>query len=222
MQRMAAAKIVPFAPRGRERVVAALVEAATALFAERGPAGVSVRDIAARAGVNHGLLHRHFGSKQRLLRVVLDRLMRELATSVPLEMSSEGLRELFTAVAGRETYWRALARAVLDGEAPRLLQSRFPLVEHLVEGLTELQRAGALGREFDPRLVAAGIAAQVLGWLVFEPFLATAAGLGSGVRDRNRRALVDAMLAILSRMGDSHDDHPKLARARRPRGRARR
>jgi hypothetical protein len=33
------------------------------LFAERGPAATSIRDIAARSRVNHGLIHRHVGGK---------------------------------------------------------------------------------------------------------------------------------------------------------------
>src|SRR5262249_27423330 len=50
-------------PVGRAEVVAAVLESAADLFAERGPAATSIRDIAARSRVNHGLIHRHFGSK---------------------------------------------------------------------------------------------------------------------------------------------------------------
>ena len=41
------------------------------LVAERGPDGFSVRDIAARAGVNHALVHRHFGTKADVLEQML-------------------------------------------------------------------------------------------------------------------------------------------------------
>src|SRR5271157_1434984 len=51
-------------PIGKEEVVAAGLEAAGELFAEKGPAATSIREVAARAGVNHGLLHRHFGRKR--------------------------------------------------------------------------------------------------------------------------------------------------------------
>src|SRR5216684_4930528 len=66
-------------PQGREAVMAAVLDAAMTLFAARGPASVSVRDIAAAAGVNHALVHRHFGSKQAVLRAVLERAAHELA-----------------------------------------------------------------------------------------------------------------------------------------------
>jgi AcrR family transcriptional regulator len=45
---------------------AAILEAARAAFAERGFGGATLRDIAQRAGVTHGLVIRHFESKESL------------------------------------------------------------------------------------------------------------------------------------------------------------
>ncbi|MGN9840234.1 TetR/AcrR family transcriptional regulator [Nonomuraea sp. H19] len=45
---------------------AAILGAARAAFAERGYARATIRDIATRAGVTHGLVMRHFKSKERL------------------------------------------------------------------------------------------------------------------------------------------------------------
>jgi len=45
---------------------AAILEAALAAFAERGYARATMRDIAQRAGITHGLVQRHFGSKEAL------------------------------------------------------------------------------------------------------------------------------------------------------------
>ena len=45
---------------------AAILDAALAAFAERGYARATMRDIAQRAGVTHGLVQRHFGSKEAL------------------------------------------------------------------------------------------------------------------------------------------------------------
>src|ERR1700679_142652 len=61
-------------PTGREEVVAAILEAATDLCGKRGPAAPSIRDIAARSKVNHGLVFRHFGTKDQLVGAVLDHL----------------------------------------------------------------------------------------------------------------------------------------------------
>ncbi|MEU7182611.1 TetR/AcrR family transcriptional regulator [Streptomyces celluloflavus] len=50
-----------------------LLKAASDLFAERGYERATVRDIAARAGVNQALLFRYFGSKKALLGEVMAR-----------------------------------------------------------------------------------------------------------------------------------------------------
>lgn len=52
----------------------AIIEAAIALFAERGLHGATMRDIAQHAGVSQGLLHHHFGSKEGLWNVVGERI----------------------------------------------------------------------------------------------------------------------------------------------------
>jgi len=44
-----------------------LVKAAREGLLEDGAAHTSIKTIAARAGVNHGLIHRHFGSKEALM-----------------------------------------------------------------------------------------------------------------------------------------------------------
>ncbi len=56
----------PRKPVGREAVRAALIQATIELILEQGVA-VSVRDVARRAGVNHGLVHTYFGSKDALI-----------------------------------------------------------------------------------------------------------------------------------------------------------
>ncbi len=72
------------APAGRRRdsaaTRAALLSAAQELFAERGFERATVRDIAARAGVNQALLFRYFGTKEELFRAsITDRGRRVLA-----------------------------------------------------------------------------------------------------------------------------------------------
>ncbi|MFE8942048.1 TetR family transcriptional regulator [Streptomyces sp. NPDC007872] len=65
----------------RERLLAA----ASALFAERGYDRATVREIAARAGVNQALLFRHFGSKQALFGEVVAQGGYEQLRSTPPE-----------------------------------------------------------------------------------------------------------------------------------------
>jgi TetR/AcrR family transcriptional regulator len=74
-----------FAERRRSRDTRAkIVGAALAAFAERGFDGARTRDIAARAGVNQGLITYHFSNKQDLWKAAVDRifaLLREEFTS---------------------------------------------------------------------------------------------------------------------------------------------
>ncbi|KPV48598.1 hypothetical protein SE17_37210, partial [Kouleothrix aurantiaca] len=69
------------AEQTRQRIIAS----ARAIFAARGFAGVSLRDIAAHAEVTHGLLRHHFGSKDDIWRAVIDATIGEyLGVLTPL------------------------------------------------------------------------------------------------------------------------------------------
>jgi AcrR family transcriptional regulator len=56
-----------------EATRAALLDEATALFAERGYAGTSLEDVALASRVTRGAVYHHFASKQALFEAVLDR-----------------------------------------------------------------------------------------------------------------------------------------------------
>ena len=58
--------------RDAEGARAALVEAAGQLLTERAPNSITGRDIAARAGVNYGLLHHYFGGRDAALSAGID------------------------------------------------------------------------------------------------------------------------------------------------------
>ena len=62
-----------------------LLDAASELFAERGYERATVRDIAARAGVNQALLFRYFGSKKALFGEVMARGGQEQLRTTPAE-----------------------------------------------------------------------------------------------------------------------------------------
>jgi AcrR family transcriptional regulator len=68
----------PVRTRDRVRTRTALVDAAASLLAERGYAGASLAEIAARAGFTRGAVHHHFNSKEELFLAVLERRDTEL------------------------------------------------------------------------------------------------------------------------------------------------
>lgn len=59
-----------------------LIDVARALFAERGLEGTSVEEIAAHAGVSKPVVYEHFGGKEGLYAVVVDREVRTLHDSI--------------------------------------------------------------------------------------------------------------------------------------------
>lgn len=185
----------------------AVLDAATALFAARGPASVSVRDIAAAARINHALVHRHFGSKQDMLRAVLERASQEMAAiSMEETNSRKRIARLFAATAEHEMYWRMLARAILDGENPQVLQREFPTFQRLIELLRgEQQRARRpTARQpssplLDVRIVVGALGALTLGWLLFEPYLLVATGLTRQDPEEVRQQVVQTLQMMIDR-----------------------
>ena len=153
-------------PLGRTEVIAAVLESAADLFAEQGPAATSIRDIAARSRVNHGLIHRHFGSKDGLVGAVLDHLGQQLAELVAAEADGSRIGEAV------DRQLRVIARTSLDGYSVGELQKRFPTMELLLETVRARHST-----ELGARLAAAHTIALQLAWCLFGDFLRASTGL---------------------------------------------
>ncbi len=178
-------------PQGGAAVRAALIAAATELFALHGPAAVSVREIASRALVNHGLVHRHFGSKEALLAAVLAKLARDLAED--MQRSPARRRPAWKALRATRkqgTYWRILAHTLLAGRKVAEVQTEFPVIGALVQATRNGQAAGRFDPGLDPRALTATGVALALGVLMFEPYLLAATGLAAAGEKRRYRELM--------------------------------
>jgi len=192
----------PQRPHGGEAVRAALIAAATDLFAQFGPGAVSVREIAGRAQVNHGLLHRHFGSKDALLTAVLDKLARDLAAEMQRgRPRRRPALQAFRATRKQGTYWRILAHTILEGRRPTDVQKDYPVISGLVQAV----KRGQVELRFDPRLDARALTASgvafALGWLLFEPYLLAATGLGTSGEKRRFREMARVWERIVKDLG---------------------
>ena len=168
----------------------ALLRAAAELFAERGAEAVSTREIASKAHVNNGLIHRHFRTKDQLLREVLTNLSAEVSTVDKEGEESAILIRFFHAVRERETYWKLLARTMLDGQPIEDVQKTFPTMGLAVELIRDMQAQGKGPPDADPRAAAALIAAVAFGWLVFEPWLLAAGGFNEEEKDKAGRDVI--------------------------------
>ena len=185
------------ADEGRER----LIVAATALLRERPPDKVSVREIAAEAGVNHGLVHRYFGGKEGLVMAVLRRVFRETGAAILGEMD----RDLAAAVGG--------GLAVLDRERWVVdLLAHVMITRRSAEGIPTAtmmpvmrERVGEEAAEAMAGAMAVAEAAT-LGWLLFEPLIARGTGLDALSPDARRARVAAALAALLSGLEGPQDD----------------
>ena len=147
----------------------ALLDAAEALFAERGYRGTSLEEIATAAGVSRGLPGYVFGSKEGLYRATLERVVMRQAEALkpghraleaPERSPEDGLRAVvdrcldFDANFVRLIQWES----VNGGKCLQSLDAQHDAVADALEALqTRLSRAGA-GR-VDPRYLLVGVAA---------------------------------------------------------------
>jgi AcrR family transcriptional regulator len=174
------------APLGRAEVVAAVLESAADLFAEKGPGATSIRDIAARSNVNHGLIHRHFGSKDGLVAAVLDHLGQHLAGLLAENADGSAVGQAV------DRQLRVIARTSLDGYSIGELQTRFPTMEVLLDSVRARHSS-----EIGARLAAAHTIALQLGWCLFGDFLRASTGL-EDLDDRTfARSVGNAVARIL-------------------------
>lgn len=181
--------------RGRVRSEARSADmlwAAAQLFARDGIAATSTRAVAAAAQTTERTLFKHFGSKEGLVRAVLD----EAVLTHLAPQSLQGLRDAIQRFEGDLQAWhRALLRARLDAlaaspELARLLlgellrdadvRERFvaawrPAVwEPLVNLFAGLQRAGHLRSDAPAEALARQFLSLNIGFLVGRVLLAPA------------------------------------------------
>lgn len=169
-----------------------LVQAAIPLFRERAPGRVTVREIAAAAGVNHGLVHRHFGGKPGLVREVMRRVLRETASTARGRMP-EGLT---SAVADA-------LQVLLRERWVVIVLAELALAEDpgSMEGLPPTSMAPVLskvlGEELDAEVLRAVAVAEcaTLGLLLFGPLVARGVGWSPGRTEEEVTRGLTALLA---------------------------
>jgi TetR/AcrR family transcriptional regulator, repressor for neighboring sulfatase len=189
-------------PTGRDEVVEALLDAAERLFARAGPGDVSLREIARAAGVNHGLVHRHFGTRDDLV----DGLMQRMAATWTAEL--ESTRDYLAAIESilgsddeapttAGAWLRLLAWSLLTEPPTRsgAAQRRYATLDRLPPLLTDAEQD-------DATMTTAAALALAFGWRFFHPYLRAALHLD----DVEFAVLQDAMRTQLHRLVDGATD----------------
>ena len=108
-------------PIGRNAVRTALIEATIELIVKKG-LSMSVREIAARADVNHGLVHTYFGGKDGLITTAFDTISQRGVD----ELDERGFPPTDLAERRGGEIAKALARAMLDD--PTIPFSSHPII----------------------------------------------------------------------------------------------
>ena len=179
-------------PQGHDQIVTAVVQAAAGLMAERGPAAVTLRQVAREAGVTLSLIHRHIGNKEALLSAVL---AHDLLATAPggvgfgeLDLATF-LKVLFR-IGEASVRTRLQARIILDGYDLPALQHRFPGIELAISLLSK-----ELSDE-EARVRAALFAAFFAGWELLGPTYLRVTGVDDIDQDRFAQIVAPVLEAI--------------------------
>lgn len=173
-------------PVGRDAVMDALVEATGELILERGVT-MSVRDIARRAGVNHGLVHTYFGSKEALLSAAFGHLVDRAAA----ELDEDGFPPADLAVRRGGEVARALARTMLDVTGDPY--PSHPIMPSWRAALAR-SRPGATDAELDEAVIVATTLG--LGWALFAEHLCGILDVDEDERDAIEQRVLELMSDI--------------------------
>ncbi|WP_260684283.1 TetR/AcrR family transcriptional regulator [Rhodococcus sp. KBS0724] len=143
---------------GRDEVRHAVLRAARTKFAAKGMS-VTLRELAQDAGVNLGLIHKHLGNKDDIVRAVLVRNSQQSANVVEsVESLADAVRRLFLVGVADPDYVRIVTWLILEGRTDLL-----PADE--ADGGAILARIDQSSDSADVRIML-GLAA-IAGWSLF-------------------------------------------------------
>ena len=141
---------------------------------------MSLRDVGRHAHVNHGLVHRHFGSKHDLITKAIEVGVSSL---MPGALAAEGfdIDDVVHVMHHDSTPAVLIARTLVDDIEIGSVRPSFPLMSRL---LTVAQQAPAESRPpglADPRFAAAAAGTLVGGSVIWGPSLRSATGCSDDV-----------------------------------------
>jgi AcrR family transcriptional regulator len=168
-------------PAGAAEIRQAVTEAAERLFRERSPADVTLREIAAEAGVNHSLLYRYFRTKEAILASVFYNVVGDIrANFIEAPEGRAALREV-QYLHDAPGYARALAWAILEGTNLDLLFTNPDTggEEHEPPMSKAPLKKPRRDADIDSRVVVASFLVLAMGWDLYEPYLLRITGMES-------------------------------------------
>ncbi|MFD3654153.1 TetR family transcriptional regulator [Streptomyces sp. 24-1644] len=134
-----------------------LLDIGRTLFADKGFEGTSVEEIAARAGVSKPVVYEHFGGKEGLYAVVVDREMRQLLDMVTSALTAGHPRELLEQAAFAlldyiETYTDGFRILVRDSPVAQSTGTFASLISDIATQVEDILGLEFKARGFEPKL----------------------------------------------------------------------
>jgi AcrR family transcriptional regulator len=175
------------ATRKSDRAREALVDAGTRLLSERAPSTISGRELADAAGVNYGLVHHYFGSKDAVLRAAIFRMRDEFLDRHPHP------ERIGLLVGERDPFLAALVRSQIDYPNDIGGPVDGDVIGAALVGAIRERLGGRADGPGEAEAKARAIAqvALQLGYGVFRAMLLDIASVTSGERAAVERALGD-------------------------------
>jgi len=173
-----------------------ILDSAQTLFAKHGPRAVTVRQVAQDAGVSHALVHKYFGSKDDLIRAVLDRVdVSRTATARESASLRDAYERLLPQVMTQRDHSMMLVRSAMGGTEYVPLAERITTTSAMVALARKTTASGAdpspAPRDIDPRVLVSSISAMILGWASIEDWIWPAAGIDPAEKDEVYRQLAE-------------------------------
>ncbi len=188
-------------PYGRAAVKKAILDATEKLLVKNTPDKITVREIARAAKIKHPLIHRHFGTKEEVIAAVHARAIAKAERKVAGIENLEGnIGAFFEAVKKNKFRHVALTRAMLDGVRPRAIPTEFPLMSRLLELVKKRFNETNTDPKFTPEMITAILAAAILGWLLYEPFLLADTHQEDKKQDEIHKTVVEVLEEILRKL----------------------
>ncbi|MYQ59290.1 TetR family transcriptional regulator [Streptomyces sp. SID4926] len=134
-----------------------LLDIGRTLFAAKGFEGTSVEEIAAKAGVSKPVVYEHFGGKEGLYAVVVDREMRQLLDMVTGALTAGHPRELLEQAAFAlldyiETYTDGFRILVRDSPVAQSTGTFASLISDIATQVEDILGSEFKNRGFDQKL----------------------------------------------------------------------
>jgi AcrR family transcriptional regulator len=188
-------------PHGREEVEKAILDAAEKLLLVKSPNKITVREIAKAAKIKHPLIHRYFGTKEKVIVAVHARGISKLESLIAdIENIEENVEAFFLLTEKSKFRQIALARAMMDGVNPHLIQNQFPVMQHILRLLRKRRENSKSESKYDAETITAILGATALGWFLYEPFLLASTGLDKSNKDEVRKDVIEFLEEVIKKI----------------------